>query len=114
MRKVCLLCLLPCATACSSRASQGARLSAMAEAGPMLDSVQTSIGPIDVPAGVEKTVCIVKSLGNADDFVASSITWYKTFLSTWKHKWVIASFLQLHHDVEQRLLVAVADIARAA
>ncbi len=33
-----------------------------------------SIGPIDVPAGVEKTVCIIKNLGNADDLVVSSIS----------------------------------------
>jgi hypothetical protein len=37
-------------------------------------AAQTSIGPIDVPAGVEKTVCITKDLGNADDLVVTGIT----------------------------------------
>ena len=35
---------------------------------------RTSIGPIDVGPGVEKTVCIVKGLGNADPLFVSNIT----------------------------------------
>jgi hypothetical protein len=34
----------------------------------------TSIGPIPLAAGVEKTVCITKRLGNDEDLVISSIT----------------------------------------
>jgi hypothetical protein len=37
-------------------------------------AAQASIGPIDVPAGVEKTVCIVKDLGNSDDLVVTGFT----------------------------------------
>ena len=77
MKRLLLVCFLPGATACSSAGSHGAQRSpvaAVADAGVPLDSVQTSIGPIDVPSGVEKTVCIVKSLGNADDFVATTMT----------------------------------------
>jgi hypothetical protein len=43
--------------------------------GPGLSgAAQASIGPIDVPAGVEKTVCIVKDLGNSDDLAVTGFT----------------------------------------
>lgn len=43
-----------------------------APTGPVV--AEASIGPIAVAAGEEKTVCIVKHLGNADDLVVSSIS----------------------------------------
>src|SRR5579872_2332483 len=37
-----------------------------------LQLTTTSVGPFDIAAGEEKTVCIVKRLDNTADFVASS------------------------------------------
>ncbi len=41
-----------------------------AASGPM----QAEIGPIPVPANAEKTVCIVKTLGNSDDIVVTGMS----------------------------------------
>jgi len=73
------------ALGCSSSASPAAG-SATNDAGTIEDAgtsigeagfsgaAQASIGPIDVPAGIEKTVCIVKDLGNTDDLVVTGFT----------------------------------------
>jgi hypothetical protein len=74
---LCVLLLLGCSSGPRSGASPGEAeggASLAADAGASLEMAETSIGPIDVPAGVEKTVCIEKRLGNADDFFVSSIT----------------------------------------
>jgi Copper type II ascorbate-dependent monooxygenase, C-terminal domain len=42
------------------------------DAGP--PPLQAAIGPIDVPAGVETTQCIVMPLGNTEDVVVDSLT----------------------------------------
>jgi hypothetical protein len=49
-------------------------------------AAQTSIGPIDLPAGVEKTVCIVKDLGNTDDLV---ITGFVSTLAPGSHHLIV-------------------------
>lgn len=66
---LCVLLLLGC-----SSAARGGGSHAAADADSPLTTAETSIGPIDVPAGLEKTVCIEKRLGNAEDFLVSSIT----------------------------------------
>jgi hypothetical protein len=67
------------AAACGSNSSSPAREAgdaavvegATADAGTGAGIAQVSIGPIDVAAGVEKTLCVTKRLGNAEDLVIS-------------------------------------------
>jgi len=53
--------------ACSGQTSSS---TAGADSGP--PAIQAAIGPIDVPAGVETTQCIVMPLGNTEDVVVDS------------------------------------------
>ena len=57
--------LLILAAACSS----GSSSSGSSSSGGGTSGLQASIGPIDVPAGVETTQCVVLPLGNAEDMV---------------------------------------------
>ncbi|HLK40421.1 MAG TPA: hypothetical protein VKU41_26900 [Polyangiaceae bacterium] len=78
-----VLVALACAAsfACGSSATPVSRGGPAAEAGADLASLdlpagiaETSIGPIDVAPGVEKTVCITKRLGNTQDLAISGYT----------------------------------------
>jgi hypothetical protein len=57
----------------------------LGDSGPA-GAAQTSIGPIDVAAGVEKTVCIVKDLGNTDDLV---VTGFVSTLAPGSHHLIV-------------------------
>lgn len=66
------LCFVPLAVlaACSGQTSAASG----ADGGSTNpNDLQASVGPIDVPAGVETTVCIVEPLGNTQDVVVDGI-----------------------------------------
>jgi hypothetical protein len=58
----------------------------LGDSGGVPGAAQTSIGPIDLPAGVEKTVCIVKDLGNTDDLV---VTGFVSTLAPGSHHLIV-------------------------
>jgi hypothetical protein len=63
------LCLS--AVACGGHTAGSAGSGSSSDAG---SGLQASIGPIDVPAGVETTQCIVVPLGNTEDIVMNGYT----------------------------------------
>jgi hypothetical protein len=67
------LCLLPLAVlaACSGQTQASSSSGSGGDTNP--NDFTASIGPIDVPAGVETTQCIVIPLGNTQDVVVNSI-----------------------------------------
>jgi hypothetical protein len=77
--------------ACSGHSSAGAGSSPAADAS---SSLQANIGPIDVPAGVETTQCIVVPLGNTEPVVMNG---YTINLSEGSHHLIV----YLTSDMEQ-------------
>ncbi len=81
-----LLFLAACAGKSASSASSSGEPDAGVEAGLPPGELQASIGPIDVPAGVETTQCIVLPLGNTQDVVLDS---YDINLSAGSHHLIL-------------------------
>jgi hypothetical protein len=81
MRVLCAS-LLVLAPACASRTDTSS--SSSSGSGP--SGLQAAIGPIDVPAGVETTQCIVVPLGNTEDMVMDG---YDIALSAGSHHMIV-------------------------
>jgi hypothetical protein len=78
--RACFTCVFLALFGCGSSSNSPA--GASGESG----IAQANIGPIPVGANVEKTVCITKDLGNADDLVISG---YSATLATGSHHLIV-------------------------
>ena len=63
-----------CSSSATSAPSSASPMDGSSPADAATGEPHVAIGPIDVPANVEKTVCIVTNLGNTEGIVVSSMT----------------------------------------